>query len=323
MFTRFRRTRVHTLPWSVLVTLPFLAAACGGDKPAAKAVESVAVSDIHPTPPPPPTATASFASNTTPVVTTSSVEATPHNAFGFYMLGLSRLKAGDFERARTAFATSIDLDPAFAKTYFNDARALLALNRGPEALEQVKQGLSIDSMSGDGWRLKARAQAASGDVDSAVQTYHTLLMHNDEDEWGLNNLGMLLLDQGDTQGALGPLARLVILRPTAPLFQNNFGVALERAGYPVAALHHYEAAVQDDSTFTRAVKNAARLRASVTDTTGADEVDVQALAEDFRVQVKTWKDVVVPVGNVVVKPDTSVPPDSLIPRTTGDPVKHR
>jgi hypothetical protein len=82
----------------------------------------------------------------------------------------------------------------------------------------------------------------------------------------------------------------VQVKPTAPLFQNNFGMALERSGYTVAALRHYEEAVRNDSTFTKAVKNAERLRGTMTDTTATEEVSVTNLAEAFRLKVKAWKE---------------------------------
>jgi hypothetical protein len=93
----------------------------------------------------------------------------------------------------------------------------------------------------------------------------------------------------------------------------------------VAALHAYETAVRDDSTYTKAVKNAERLRTIVSDSTATDEVTVQDLAEAFRTKVKMWKDTTTPKGGVEVKvkPDTGwVSPDTTeIPPTTGDPRK--
>ena len=380
MQTTIRSTRIARLSWTALVVVPFALAACGGDKAEARPVASVTTTTGHATQPSgPPKGTVIPASNVErpPVTERPTVDATmpatydnanavfksghypeaaemferyvetkPNNSFGFYMLGLSSWKAGDFERAKEAFEKAIDIDPAFAKSYFNDARVLLDLKRAPEALEQVEKGLGVDSTAADGWRLKARAQAASGDFDGAMQTYHQLLIRNDEDLWGLNNLGVLLLDSGDYEGALGPLARVVQIKPTAPLFQNNLGMALERSGYMVAALHHYEAAVRDDSGYTKAVKNAERLRGIVTDSTLQDEVSVQDLAEAFRVKVKMWKETVTPEPQVkldvtplpgkpdsvkATKPDsgTVVKPDSqtvkvdtmLVPPTTGDPRK--
>jgi tetratricopeptide (TPR) repeat protein len=221
------------------------------------------------------------------------VDAKPNDANGFYMLGLSNWKAGDFADAKEAFDKSIDLNPAFAKSYFNEARVLLDMKRAPEALELIKKARTIDSTSPDGLRLEARAQSECGDIDGAMTTYRALLVRDDADTWGLNNLGVLLLDRGESADALGPLARAVQVKPTAPVFQNNYGMALERSGDKFAALRHYEEAVRNDSTFTKAVKNVERLRSIVTDTTATDEVSVNDLAEAFRQKVKVWKDGVV------------------------------
>lgn len=214
----------------------------------------------------------------------------PDDAHVHYMLGLASWKSGDFAGAMKAFDKSLELDPGFARSYFNQARVLLDLNRSPEALEMIEKGRAIDSTSPDGWRLKARAQAESGDVDSAMTTYRELLVRDDSDVWGLNNFGVLLLDRGEFEEALGPLARLVQVRPTSPLFQNNFGMALERSGYKVAALKHYEEGVRHDSTFAKAVKNAERLKAVSLDPAVAEGVSELELAEQFRQKVKSWKD---------------------------------
>jgi tetratricopeptide (TPR) repeat protein len=375
MQTNIRSTRIARLSWTALVVVPFALAACGGEKAKTEPVTSFKTTTPNAVQPGgPPRGTVIAASNVERGPTTGSakvdvsmpatyenadavfksghypeaaemferyVETKPNNSFGFYMLGLSSWKAGDFQRAKEAFEKSIDIDPAFAKSHFNDARVLLDLKRAPEALEQVEKGLAIDSTTADGWRLKARAQSASGDFDGAMQTYRELLVRNDEDLWGLNNLGVLLLDSGDYEGALGPLARVVQIKATAPLFQNNLGMALERSGYMVAALHHYQAAVRDDSGYTKAVRNAERLSGIVTDTTLQDEVGVDELAEAFRVKVKMWKETVTPQPQVKVdvKPDTvpttrsdsvkAVKPDTqsvkrdtmTVPPTTGDPVK--
>jgi len=213
----------------------------------------------------------------------------PTDAHGFYMLGLASWKGGDFEGARSAFDKSIALDSGFAKSYFNAARVLLDMKRAPEALELVVRGLTIDSTSPDGWRLRARAQSENGDVFAATETYKAMLMNDDADAWGLNNYGMFLLSHNCVQESLGPLARAVQVRPTAPLFLNNFGMALERAGYLLTALTYYEAAVRHDSTFSKAVRNAERLRNVEVDASAPRDVNVAAIAEEFRLKVKGWK----------------------------------
>jgi tetratricopeptide (TPR) repeat protein len=309
-FVRVSRTAIVALPLAVI--------ACGGDKSTATLATAEAKSAVPVT----PAARLSTVTNGgTPVspetygsgdaaykagkyrdaaeMYKARVGTKPGDANGLYMLGLSSWKAGDFTGAKDAFDKSIELNPGFAKSYFNEARLLLDMKRAPEALELIEKGRGIDSTSPDGVRLKARAQSESGDVEGAMQTYRDLLVRDDADTWGLNNLGVLLLDRGEFTDALGPLARVVQVKPTAPLFQNNYGMALERSGYKVAALRHYEEAARNDSTFTKAVKNAERLRGVVTDTTAGEEVKVSDLAESFRQKVKTWKDSVV---KVQVKP---------------------
>jgi tetratricopeptide (TPR) repeat protein len=295
------------------VVLPFAVVACGGDQHSA----NVATAQAKPVVPVSTVARLTTVTNGgTPVALPETYEngdaaykagkyheaaelfksrvgAKPGDANGFYMLGLSSWKAGDFAGAKDAFDKSIELNPKFAKSYFNEARVLLDTKRAPEALELIGKGRAIDSTSPDGVRLMARAQSESGDIEGAMKTYRDLLVRDDADTWGLNNLGVLLLDRGEFTDALGPLARVVQVKPTAPVFQNNYGMALERSGYKVSALRHYEEAVRNDSTFTKAVKNAARLRGTVTDTTATEEVSVNNLAEAFRLKVKAWKDSVV------------------------------
>lgn len=302
------RSSVGRLAAATFVAAPFALLACSGGE---KSSSTIAVAEAHPVESTVPV---------TPVRTDSGVvvPATPtftspldaYNAgryreaaemyverlggktvdgHGWYMLGLSRWKSGDLTGAKDAFDTSIAIDGTFAKSYFNQARVLMDLKRSPEALEMVEKGRMIDSTSPDGLRLKARAQAEIGDVEGAMTTYRALLVRDDADVWGLNNLGVLLLDRGEFEAALGPLARLVGVRSTSPVFQNNFGMALERSGHKVAALQHYEKAVQHDSTFTKAVKNVERMKPLV-DSTAVVEVNVMELAEQFRQKVKMWKE---------------------------------
>lgn len=282
--TRFTRSPMGPVARTLTLVLPFAAMACGGDDST-------------------PSVSQAEARSVTPVTTVSRVEPptrfetrplggempTPTDAQGFYTLGLTSWKAGNFHGAKEAFDRSIALDPKFAKAYFNQGRVLLDLKRAPEALEVITKGRELDSTSSDGWRLTARAQYESGDVEGALQTYRDLLVRDEMDAWGLNNLGMLLLDRGDIPGSLGPLARAVQVKGTAPIFLNNLGMALEKSGYTVAALHRYELAVKHDSTYRKAANNVERMKALGVDGTLGDEVDVRDLAEQFRLTIRSWK----------------------------------
>jgi tetratricopeptide (TPR) repeat protein len=220
----------------------------------------------------------------------SHVTTKPDDPWGHYMLGLAAAKTGDLALAEQAFETALELDPKHVKTYLNLARVLLDLGRNGEGLELSEAALELDSTSSDGFRLKARAQAKLGDLAGAIATYREALVADDEDVWSMNNLGLVYLDQDKPAEALGPLARAVQLKGTAPVFQNNLGMALERAGFPVAAKQAYERAVKAQIGYAKAVKNLERIKAIVSDSAIDAGVNLEEMADVFRMQVRMWKD---------------------------------
>lgn len=238
------------------------------------------------------------------------VETKPENPWGHYMLGLAAWKSGDFDQAEQEFDRVVELDATHVKGYLNGARVLLDLGRGPEAMERVEHALRLDSTSLDARRIKARIQAQGGDVEGAKQTYREVLVQHPKDVWSMNNLGLLALDGADPEGALGPLARAVQLQPSSPVFQNNLGMALERAGHLVAATQAYGAATKADATYTKALKNFERLSA-VKKATDVVEVDLPARAEQFRLEVEMWRD-----GS---RPPVAAPGESTVPVSPIDP----
>jgi predicted Zn-dependent protease len=218
------------------------------------------------------------------------VSSRPENPWGHYMLGLAAWKSGDLKRAESAFDRALELDPKHVKSHLNSARVLIDLGRDHEALERVTAALALDSTSSDGLRILARVRSRLGDVEGAVAAYTRALVLDEQDVWAMSNLGVLYLEQARPESALPPLARAVQLRPTSPIFQNNLGMALERAGHPIAAKRAYEAAVKADSTYIKATRNLERLSRVQQDSTATSEVDLQGLAELFRQSIRVRRD---------------------------------
>ena len=245
----------------------------------------------------------------------SYVTTRPDNPWGHYMLGLSAWKSGDLGTAEAAFDRAITLDSTHVKSYVNAARVLLDLRRNHEALERGTRAVALEPASSDARRVVARAYHSMGQVDSAIEAYRDALLIDDRDVWTLNNLGVLYLDKGEPELALPPLARAVQLRGTAPVFQNNFGLALERTGHVAAAQLAFQAALQADSTYTKASVSLARVSALVADST--DVVDIDELAQLFRMQLGIWRDNAGgTVGEAAV--DTVASPDSVEESTRAD-----
>jgi tetratricopeptide (TPR) repeat protein len=216
-------------------------------------------------------------------------ESRPENPWGHYMLGMSAWKGGEPDRALSAFDRSLELDPTHRKSLFNSSRVLLEGGRNQEALERIEQALGQEPMSNEGLRLLGRARYQLGQVDQAIEAYQRALSVDEQDVWSMNNLGLIYIDQDRSTEALPPLARAVQLRSTAPVFQNNLGVALERSGYPVAAAKAYEAAIAADSSYQKASVALARVT-SGEQQAEVEPVDLDSLAQRFVSDVQGWRD---------------------------------
>jgi Tfp pilus assembly protein PilF len=131
--------------------------------------------------------------------------------------------------------------------------------------------------------VKARVESALGRRDSAEASYRVALSIDPTDSWSMNNLGLLLIDEGRYEEALQPLARAVELRPESPAFANNLGVALERTGHAGSAAIAYQSALAADSTYAKAQKSLARVYGMQDDM----PIDVAQLAAEFNDSLRT------------------------------------
>lgn len=205
-------------------------------------------------------------------------------------VGLDAARRGRYRDAVKAFERAMALEPGVASHYVGAARALLDWGRPGEAADRATDALTIDSSSTEALRILARAQVRLGLAEQASETYRRALVLDENDVWTLNNYGSFFLEQGEPGLAMGPLARAVQLRSTSPVFQNNLGMALERAGHPVSAKRAYLAAVRADSGYASAVANLARISALIGGVDEPDGADLIHLAELFRLEVGMWRD---------------------------------
>lgn len=204
------------------------------------------------------------------------------NAWGFYMLGLSQLKAGDADVAEESFLAALALKPDHQKSLVNYGRVLIELERSDEAREQIEIALAVNPENNSARRVLARIQHNEGQLESAANTYEVVLRTQTDDAWALNNLGLIRIEQGRFEEALAPLAKAASLKSDVACIQNNLGVALERTGHFTAAGEAFAQALTNDASYLKAEVSLARLE----DLVEADElepVDLAALASSFTV----------------------------------------
>jgi predicted Zn-dependent protease len=207
----------------------------------------------------------------------------PRNVWGQYMRGVSAWKAGQLDTARAAFEAALALDPGHTKSLINLSRVLLDQKRPTDALDRIDVVLAADSTSGEAWRVLGRVQSGLGHREEALAAYRAAIALDTADAWSMNNMGLLLIGEGQYADAVGPLARASQLGSGVSVFHNNLGIALERSGHMTAAATAYQDALNTDSTYTKARVSLARVTGRQ-DTPGTEPVDVATLGTQFAAQ---------------------------------------
>jgi tetratricopeptide (TPR) repeat protein len=174
-----------------------------------------------------------------------------------------------------------------------------------QALERIEKALALEPMSNEGLRLLGRTKYQLSDVDGAIEAYHRALSLDEHDVWTMNNLGLIYIEQGRSADALPPLARAVELRSNSPVFLNNLGTALERAGYPVAAAKEYEAAIAVDSSYAKASASLARVT-TAGQQPESEPVDLGVFSTRFQADIEARRG----SAESTTTPDSSAVPDS-------------
>ncbi len=235
------------------------------------------------------------------------------NPWGYYMLGLSAWKAGEYASAEEALEQALELDPRHVKSWINLGRVLLDDSRPEEALAKIDSALAIDPELHVANRIKGRVYHQLGRSDEAIDAYRQAIRVNNNDAWSMNNMGLILIEDGRCDEALEPLARAVELKSDVAVFQNNLGMALEHTGHIRAAEDAYTAAVAIDETYTKACANMERIE-GVDEDSAVPTVDLAALAQSFIEKIESWS--IAAAGTAEPEPDPVVPgfvePDSIV-----------
>ena len=216
-------------------------------------------------------------------------EQKPENPWGQYMLGLSAFKIGEFDLSEDALKRSLELDPNHQKSLLNLARVFLSTDRADEALGLIEAAREIDRTRPDVYRLEGRALHALGQLTEAEDAYREAIRIDNQDVWSMNNLALVLIDEGYHNLAVPPLARAVELNPNVATFLNNLGMALEHTGQFREAETAYSSALNVDASYGKALANLARVE-MVEQLTDVVDVDMLAMAEDFVAEIASWSD---------------------------------
>jgi tetratricopeptide (TPR) repeat protein len=169
--------------------------------------------------------------------------------------GNNFLAAGRIAEAEACYREALALGPDGSHgvdTHIALAYVLIEQRRLQEAQSHLRAALDIDPCHIDACYLLGTTLEACGESAAAIEQFcQTLALSPDFDAAlaALNNLGGVLLEQGQSEQAIECFHRALKIRPQSADLHHNLGMALQDASQPGASLEHYRRATELNPDF--------------------------------------------------------------------------
>jgi len=179
----------------------------------------------------------------------------PDYAQGYYNLGIALAMLRRFDEAEANFRAAIARKSSLAEAHRALARALIEQERLDEAMA-VLQSAGDEANSREVWLHLAEKFRDQRRFDEAVSCLERLLCKAPGAEIH-NNLGLVLMGQGQLEPAIANYRRALELKPDFAQAHSNLGIALELQGLFVEGMQHFHTALAIQPDFASAHLNRA------------------------------------------------------------------
>lgn len=177
-----------------------------------------------------------------------------------YVLGESRLAAGAFADAETAFRAVLKKRPAAVPAMTGLGRALVAQKKTDEAEKQFRAAIEKDAKDAAPHAALGELLVGQGktkDALAALKTAHGLT--DGKDPFVARAYVQALITTGETKDAGKVAGKLAKAQPKHPMGHFLVGLVCDKDGDDDDAIEAYEKAIALDDTFLDAHKNLAIL----------------------------------------------------------------
>ncbi len=177
-----------------------------------------------------------------------------------YALGLAHLALGNRWKAAAQFRASTQLDPTFPEPYKALGDLFLTAPRRlfDQAVEAYQKALEIRPFYADAYVGLGDARAAKGEVDGAISSYQTALVHNPGNSKVQVSLGKIYYaEKGLYYESVGAYKKAIELDPQSLEARMGLGEVYEDKGLYEDAIREYRKVVDLDAQHTGALYNLA------------------------------------------------------------------
>lgn len=164
----------------------------------------------------------------------------PHDANLHFLRGLVRQAAACYRDAISDFDNALAVDASFVPAYVNRARALLAIERIPDAIADVKQACVLAPANADAWTQLGLLHSRDENWTQAITALETANRLAPGRPVVLRSLASAMAASGQAVNALPLLANAEILEPDNPAVSTDYALALLRCRQVDAALSRCE-----------------------------------------------------------------------------------
>jgi choline-sulfatase len=163
-----------------------------------------------------------------------------------FWLGRARYRMADYKGAATAFRDAIHKVPTYTPAYIELARSLVAMNRLPEAISALREGLALDPQNFQFHSHLGFIARLQRDLPTARQHYETARSLEPRDFDVRMNLSSIYRDQGQPKLALQEAEAALAIHDDADA-ENQRGMLLGGLGQFDAAAAAFERATAIDA----------------------------------------------------------------------------
>ena len=123
-------------------------------------------------------------------------------------------QSGNNKEAADLFKQAIETDPQLIQAYLGAAVSLLALGDLDQAQTIAKKAIQINANLPGINEILGIIFQNKKNFQKAIESYQEELVINPQSNTSLLNLGLLLLQQGEAEAAIKPLARAAAINPS-------------------------------------------------------------------------------------------------------------
>ena len=173
-------------------------------------------------------------------------------------LAIADHEAGRLDRSVDQYRRILCFSPANADALYLLGFALFQQGRHEDSLPIAGFAVSARPGVAKFYLLRGEALRAAGDLPRARQAYECALAFDSNDAETLNAFGLLLRDQGDTNGAIDRFNDGLSAGPRNVTLLYNRAMTLQMAGRLEAAVAGYNEGLDQESSRPDALNNRAR-----------------------------------------------------------------